>query len=106
MPVAVARGQSIRVAQVGPPQDGTVTFQVLDPFGRTLPYRCTVFESRDKVNLANQFSGLSADSIPFGHYQYRLTRRDYDGEIGRLSGDIWVRHPEQLQIVKVPQWSL
>jgi len=53
------------------------------------------------VNLANQFSGLSADSIPFGHY--------HTGSLGAITmarseaqWRIGVRHPEQLQIVKGP----
>jgi hypothetical protein len=85
MPVISAAAESV----------GRMVFQVVDQFGKKVPYRvesCTDSGGRD---FASSFSGLEASRIPFGTYTYTLGRLDFKSDYAKIRGKVVVFHPER-----------
>jgi hypothetical protein len=75
-------------------REATVGFVVTNYFGRPLPYQCSSFvDTKTKVDLAGQFTGLRGQVIPFGQYRYVLSRTDVSSKLSELWGEISVSEP-------------
>jgi hypothetical protein len=71
--------------------EATVKINVVDLFGRPLPYRVASFIRRsDNKDLSRSFSALTGKAIPAGAYRYRLERTDFLKGSSWLAGDIEV----------------
>jgi hypothetical protein len=71
-----------------------VTINVVDPFGRELPYRVASFVDRHSgADVSSRFAGLEGSNIPMGVYLYRLERSGIPAGAGSLSGEITVFRP-------------
>ena len=75
----------------GPPKGATVKINVVDMFGRPLPYRVASFVNlSNNKDLSHSFSSLTGKTIPAGTYRYRLERTDFAEGSSWLAGDIEV----------------
>ena len=61
-------------------------FQVVDQFGKAVPYKVQSCADSTGRDVTNRFSGLEAARLPFGRYTYTLSRRDVASPYGRISG--------------------
>jgi len=74
-----------------PSSSAVVQFEVVDQFGKVLPYKVHIFQINAQAgNLANEFKLLRHESIPYGRYAYALVRSDYSGLVGRVNGTLQV----------------
>ena len=101
------------IAQSSPgKQDlGTVTIQVIDEYGHTVPCRVVSFiDIYRKRDLVPRFRGLQGTEVPYGSYEYRLQRTNAPpGD--ELAGRATVYLPETLVVASaaafyIPGWAV
>jgi hypothetical protein len=81
-------------AQADRKREARVEFLVTNYFGRPLPYRCSSFvDTKTKVDLADRFTGLRGQAIPFSRYRYVLSRTDVSSKLSELWGEMSVSEP-------------
>lgn len=78
---------------------GSLTFQVVDRFGKEVAYRMESCTDADGREFANSFLGLEASRLPFGTYTYTLIRRDVVTSYGKIKGKTAVRHPQNAVVL-------
>jgi hypothetical protein len=92
---------SAQVATDQAPRQGRVTFDVVDHFGKAIPFKLLSFRSRGGIEFKDRFQGLSGSNLPYGSYSYSLDESDIE-PTGMIRGDVRVSVPEKiLRVVAV-----
>ena len=84
----------VPVVSAAAERTGSLGFQVVDQFGKAVPYKVQSCADSKGHDFTNRFSGLEAARLPFGRYTYTLSRRDVVSPYGRISGKTDVYRPE------------
>jgi hypothetical protein len=75
-------------------------FEVVDIFGKRIPFRLLSLRSLSGDEFADRFLGLTGLDIPYGHYSYVLVRAGTAEPSGQTKGEVYLSVPERIIRVK------
>jgi len=79
----------------------TVTFHIVDEFGRTMHYKLEKFTRSDGVDFVDRFEGLSSKRIPFfGQFEYKLQPNEPGVRADPLAGKFRGERPDNLIVLR------